>query len=940
MIKVFISPDYYGVPPHADNGGIRRVCDAQIKHLPTFGIEVVHKPEKAHIIVNNAGMQTKVKGVPSVNINHGLMWSRQPWGDGMQDVNEMLVDSMKMAVAHTAPSNWVSNAIRRGGYFYPEVVYHGVDYEDFKHDAKSEGFVLWNKARADFVSDPADMIKVANLLPNMKFISTLGRESRNVELCGVIPYDKMRELVSKAGVYLSTARETFGIGILEAMACGVPVAGWNWGGNAEIIKQGYTGYLAYPGDFKQLAECIRRCEADRENLSKNCLDDVRKRWRWERRIEQYADIYRRVYKQFYEVDNPKVSIIVTAYKLDRYLPQCLDSIMHQTFRDFECIVVDDALMDSTKKIVEYYASLDSRITYVRPPNNLGLPGARNFGLNRSTGRYIRHVDADDWLAPEAIAVETQGLDNDPLIHIAYGHLEVTQPDGTLNKNKDGSPVRGGWPPDEFDWMKQMAHLNQIPSCAMARREVYERSGGYRTRMDRNEDAEFWCRVTSLGFNAKKVTNAVTYYHRMLEDSKGAKEWKEKGSEPDWTQWFPWRVGSSDFRQADRMLKANKGDHPAPHLVPFGAQGRPKSMRFWYVHDYAYPVVSIIVTCGPTHEQYLQDALDSIQAQSYPDWECIVVNDTGKEWDKDLMGAPWAKVINNTGDHGASQARNAGLPYISHDSKYVIWLDADDYWLPWFLDRMVSTAELNYGIIFSDLIEDFGDKLVTYQYKEFDENNIVRHMGYPGSSVLYPRAAIDDMFRLQKCWDTKIPGMEDWDFQIAVHSLGYCAYRIDEPLFVYRLQTTTKREADYAKIEQIRTYIDTKWRAYRKEGKKMACGCGAKKVSKAVPASTMSSSGNFATLTESTPETSETSMVMVQYVGPIKESFTIRSIVDRSITYRFGNNQHHSLRNVFRGDVDRLLSFTNGMGQPMYRVVRGDPSLATNDPSIALGRALE
>ena len=416
------------------------------------------------------------------------------------------------------------------------------------------------------------------------------------------------------------------------------------------------------------------------------------------------------------------------------------------------------------------------------------------------------------------------------------------------------------------------------------------------------------------------------------------EWKIYGPEPDWTAWFPWRIGSTNYREAANMIKSNSGEHPAAYLVPFGAQGTSKGRRFWYVHDYAYPVVSVIITCGPSHEKYLIDALDSVQAQSFPDWECIVVNDTGKEWTKDIMGAPWAKVINTNGNKGASFARNAGLTYIAPSSKYVVWLDADDYWLPWFLDRMIAHAEINDGIIYSDLIKDDGDKLEVYKYPEFDPKIVARSMRYAGSSVLIPRKIVDKMWEFQRCWDLKIPGMEDWDFQVAMHHLGYCAYHVEEALFVYRLITSTKRESDYAKIEQIREYMDTKWAVYRKEGKEMSCGCGAKKKSNSKPASMMSSSGNFGGLSVGTPEDNQdTQMVQVQYVGPVAESFTIRSIVDRGIFYRFGNNPHHSVRNVFRGDVERLISFSDSQGIPMYRVIQGDPSLATNDPAATLGR---
>jgi hypothetical protein len=163
--------------------------------------------------------------------------------------------------------------------------------------------------------------------------------------------------------------------------------------------------------------------------------------------------------------------------------------------------------------------------------------------------------------------------------------------------------------------------------------------------------------------------------------------------------------------------------------------------------------------------------------------------------------------------------------------------------------------------------------------------------------------------------------------------------VEEPLFIYRMASSTKRESDYAKIESIRTYMDKKWHEYRKEGREMSCGCGAKKKSASKPGSTMSSSGNFSGLTEATPEEDDTVMVMVQYVGPVAESFRIRSVVDPSILYQFGNNPHHAVRTVFRGDVDRLTSFTDREGNSMYRVINDDKSLAGNNPVAFTGQPI-
>jgi len=931
-IKVFIAPDFY---KSTETGGIRRVVEAMIKYLPAFGVEHTRNLNEASVIINHGAMMVTDGKKPSINVNHGLYWSRQPWGDGTIDVNRRVVESMKVSVAHTAPSEWVSRAIRRGGLFYPKVVYHGVDADEFAPQV-NEKYVLWNKARADFVSDPADMMRVAELMPRIPFKTTIGRKTGNVEVIHPTSYERMKGIVARAGVYLCTARETFGIGTLEALAAGVPVAGWDWGGQSEIIEQGETGYLAAHGDFEELAICVDRCLNERGRLSVNAIADSRERWGWKKRIGQYAQIVKRVYEDFYEKDRPTVSVIVTAYELDRFLPKCLESVSKQSFDDFECFVVDDAQLESTKIIVDEFAKKDERIRYLAPEQNLGLPMARNFGFKNAKGRYIRYLDADDFLAENALELEARALDDDAGAHIVYGHLETVREDGSRILDKSGAPMRSGWPPDEFDWLSQMAHLNQLPSCVMMRREVLERSGGYRERMKRAEDAEFWCRVTSLGFVAKKFTRAVTYFHRQLADSKGALEWKNEGKEPDWTAFFPWRMGAGDYEAGNVTMRKSGGRHTSPPLVPFGAQGLPKKMKFWYIHDYAYPVVSVIVTVGPEHERFLLDALDSVLAQSYPDWECIVVNDTGTRWENDIMGAPFAQVVNMDGNQGASAARNKGFEFAR--GEYVVWLDADDMLLPWFLERTVAYAERNDGVIFSDFIQDSGDGLEVYRYPRFYEGNVIGKMGYAGSSVLIPRKIVEAVLENQGGWDCKIPGMEDWDYQIAIHDAGFCAYGIDEALFVYRTYSSTKREKDARNVSAITSYVDKKWKKYRKDGEIMACGCRKKKIVNTKPTGILRSSGVFENVEAFIEHENGAQMVRVEYLGPIEQTFSIRSRVAPGVTYRFGNNKHKKTATVFLQDAEFLVGRVDGNNHPLYRMVRG-AKVEERDPQAVLGRKI-
>src|SRR6187549_234468 len=421
-MRVFINP-IYNSPDKAD-GGIRRVSEAMVKYLPSFGWDVTSTPDDADLIVNHGAGLVERPGVPMISHNHGLMWSSYSFGTWGDDVNKHVVECMAHAEAVTAPSRWVSQAISRGMLITPEVIYHGVDAADWAHDLPTLGYVLWNKARADQVSDPRDMQDVAALLPDVPFLSTFGRQSQNVHLTGALPYDQMRAMVQQAGVYLATARETFGIGTLEAMAAGVPVAGWRYGGQEEIIIEGETGYLAEYGDYDGLAACIRRCLHERDRLSANCIADVQSRWGWKDKIAQYAALYTRTHQAYHQA-RPKVSVVVTTHNLARYLPDALASMQAQTLQDYECVVVDDLSTDNPKALVPK----DKRFRYLRTPSNLKLSGARNYGWQHAKGRYILFLDADDMLTPNALDLLSGALDQQPGVHVAFGHLDTMNEQG-------------------------------------------------------------------------------------------------------------------------------------------------------------------------------------------------------------------------------------------------------------------------------------------------------------------------------------------------------------------------------------------------------------------------------------------------------------------------------------------------------------------------------
>ncbi len=91
----------------------------------------------------------------------------------------------------------------------------------------------------------------------------------------------------------------------------------------------------------------------------------------------------------------KVSVIIPVFNTDKYLAECLDSVISQTLSDIEIIVVNDKSTDNSKEIIERYLQKDSHIVFVDKPNNEGVGAARNDGINKATGKYVCFLDSDD-----------------------------------------------------------------------------------------------------------------------------------------------------------------------------------------------------------------------------------------------------------------------------------------------------------------------------------------------------------------------------------------------------------------------------------------------------------------------------------------------------------------------------------------------------------------
>lgn len=847
-LKVHIYPSFGDLDK--GDGGIRRVVEAQIKHLPQFGIEIVSDPAEADVIAAHATVpSTYIKRFSRktfVAMCHGLYWSEYEWDNWSIKANAEVMETIRVSDAVVTCSEWVGNSLRRHTSRPVEIIPHGVDTERWQGINPLE-YVLWNKTRPDPVCDPTPMQQVAELLPGIQFVSSFGIGTDNVKLTGKMGPEEAKGLVERASVYLCTTRETFGIGTLEALSCGVPVVGFRWGGQAEFIDHGVDGWLVTPGDINGLAEGIKWAMENKSRVAQACREKA-KRFNWDDICSMYARVFKDAHKKkVSEAQAPRTSIIVTNYNLHAYLEDALHSVAEQSDNAYECIIVDDASPDPTgREIAQRYVDRDpEHFKLIVNEENVYLAEARNIGIRQARGRYIIPLDADDMLTPSAVSLLAGALDLDRSIHVAYGNVFFVDDDGrtptdysyVYDKNVSYPPGRSAWP-FPFYHEQQIKQQNLLPYASMYRKEAWRDTGGYRRRCRTAEDADLWTRLSSYGYRPKMVTEEDTLVYRNRKGS------MSRINSSDWIRWFSW----SKMPEITPAGAVTVSQLPVPSLDPI--------------------IISVVIPVGPGHEKLVTDAIDSLDTQSFRNWECILVNDTGKPLVTELPS--WVRVIATTGKTGPAKARNTGIK--ASKGWLFLPLDADDYLEPDALKMMYDEYQESKEIIYTDFWQTSmdGKSISIHQCDDYDPYLITgkkRNVNGTGPLVegmIHSVTALTPKAVWEKIggYDESLSAWEDWDFQIAIGDLGICSRRIPLPLFVYRKHTGKRREQNYESFEKSKEGIIRKWGSLWNGGKelKVCQSCSSRGRAGAAPIS--------GTLWGQTPQaamdTSEA--VLMQYTG--------------------------------------------------------------------------
>lgn len=212
--------------------------------------------------------------------------------------------------------------------------------------------------------------------------------------------------------------------------------------------------------------------------------------------------------------NKIVSIIMPCHNGAKYLPFAIESVISQTFTNWELLIIDDDSNDTSIEVIEKYCAKDKRIKLILNKNSSGLPATpRNIGINNATGRYIAFLDCDDmWCSSK---LENQiALINDDKVAVVYSFYKKMNSKGEFKNKIVKSPVQ--------------VNYGQLlkGDCIGNLTGIYDtfKVGKVFQKEIHAEDYLMWLEILKKGFIAKN-TNTVEAYYRILPDSTSANKIK-------------------------------------------------------------------------------------------------------------------------------------------------------------------------------------------------------------------------------------------------------------------------------------------------------------------------------------------------------------------------------------------------------------------------------
>lgn len=195
-----------------------------------------------------------------------------------------------------------------------------------------------------------------------------------------------------------------------------------------------------------------------------------------------------------------ISIVLPVYNGEKYLRESIDSVLAQTYKNWELLIVDDCSTDSSAAIAKEYASKDRRIYYYRNENNLRLPRNLNKGFRLAKGDYLTWTSDDNKFKPTALEKMYDALKNNQNAQFVFASCRVI--------NSEGEAIEYIMVDDKRK--KQIVGRNVVGACFMYTRKAYEEVGEYNPDFTLVEDYDYWQRIYAK-FNAVAISDILYEY---------------------------------------------------------------------------------------------------------------------------------------------------------------------------------------------------------------------------------------------------------------------------------------------------------------------------------------------------------------------------------------------------------------------------------------------
>jgi glycosyltransferase involved in cell wall biosynthesis len=221
-----------------------------------------------------------------------------------------------------------------------------------------------------------------------------------------------------------------------------------------------------------------------------------------------------------EVNSPMVSVLLSVYNSEKYVSEAIESILKQTFKNFEFVIIDDASKDSSWNIIEQFSKIDFRIVAVRNSINIGGCQTLIRGINYCTGKYIARLDNDDWSYPERLKKQVDYMEAHPDVGVLGSSIDIISESGNIIGRRTYKLT------DE-EIRKNMFYSSPFAHpVVMFRKSILDQVGPYDAEFAPADDYELYFRIGKISKFAnlsdvllkyRIISNSMTFtYTKKME----------------------------------------------------------------------------------------------------------------------------------------------------------------------------------------------------------------------------------------------------------------------------------------------------------------------------------------------------------------------------------------------------------------------------------------